>query len=110
MTTGARLVELSRLPAGTALAHLLAIRAGAGTRFAAEIRLAIGQGEIVVSEVRGENLSLPLTPECVGVDEERRAVVFTAPEQLAVLTVADRLSLTLTLTQRLKQDLFIHTL
>lgn len=106
MTTGARLVELSRLPTGTALAHLMAIRAGVGTRFAAEIRLALEQEALVVSEVRGENLSLPLTPERVGVDDDNRAVVFTAPAQMAVLTVADRLSL----TQRLRHELFIHTL
>lgn len=32
MTTGARLVELSRLPAGTALAHFLAIRLAGGVQ------------------------------------------------------------------------------
>lgn len=105
-TTGARLAQRSKLASGTALAHLLALRDGLGTRFASEIRLATSQEELRVSEVRGENFSFPLTPERVGGYQADRVAVFTAPKSQGVCTVADRL----TVTQRLKQDLFIHTL
>ena len=104
-TTGARLAQRSKLASGTALAHLMALKDGLGTRFASEIRLTQEREEWLMNESAAPcglfTVSLPAAD-----DDATHATVFTAPAQQVVY----QSTFTLWLTQQRHQDCFVYRL
>lgn len=91
MNTGQKLVELSGLPSGSALAHLLAITQGTGTGvdrliFASQLTVCMSEPSITVDRRPAQSLVVQSDSEPAIASGKKRIDVQTRTHQLTVCT------------------------
>lgn len=113
MTTGQKLVELSGLASGSALAHLLAVTQGTGTgvdriSFASQMAVIIEDDQVSVIQ-RPSELSVSATPAQMQTTQQDKPNRITARSSLARIDVVTRPA-ALYVAQKTHASTFVRTL
>lgn len=112
MTTGQKLVELSGLASGSALAHLLAVTQGTGTgvdriSFASQMAVIIEDDQVSVIQ-RPSELSVSATPAQMQTTQQDKPNRITARSSLARIDVVTRPA-ALYVAQKTHASTFVRT-
>lgn len=113
MNTGQKLVELSGLASGSALAHLLAVTQGTGTgvdriSFASQMAVIIEDDQVSVIQ-RPSELSVSATPAQMQTTQQDKPNRITARSSLARIDVVTRPA-ALYVAQKTHASTFVRTL
>ena len=113
MTTGQKLVELSGLASGSALAHLLAVTQGTGTGvdriiFASQMAVSVEDDQVSVIQ-RPSELSVSATPAQMQTTQKDKPNRITARSSLARIDVVTRPA-ALYVAQKTHASTFVRTL
>ena len=113
MTTGQKLVELSGLASGSALAHLLAVTQGTGTGvdriiFASQMAVSIEDDQVSVIQ-RPSELSVSATPAQMQTTQKDKPNRITARSSLSRIDVTTRPA-ALYIAQKTHASTFVRTL
>lgn len=111
MNTGQKLVELSGLPSGSALAHLLAMQTGAGqgTVFASQMAVCIEAPQITLIRKPSVKSSADVRPATQSQSHDakkKRIDVVTQPARIDVLMRPESMFV----VQRRQSERFVRTL
>ena len=113
MTTGQKLVELSGLASGSALAHLLAVTQGTGTGvdriiFASQMTVSLEDDQVSVIQ-RPSELSVSAAPAQMQTTQQDKPNRITARSSLSRIDVVTRPS-ALYIAQKTHASTFVRTL